>query len=107
MNNNSTDHRVHDVSLGVDLHGDEIAHHIATFTTSEGGQAQISDPGHTWKLHITGTSDAWRHLARLIDDAAMELDALEQEQATRDRALTHYTGLADQVRTAEPVGGGF
>lgn len=83
MNQNSTDEpRLWRTSLGVDLAGDETATHIATLGDGR-VQAQIGDPDYTWKFHGAGTPEAWRHLAKQIEDLAMEGERLLAEEARK------------------------
>ena len=63
--------------------GDERIDCIGVFEEGDTGQAQIIDPDFMWRLHLQGAPTAWRHLARLLEDGAMEV---ERQLAERDHA---------------------
>ena len=76
-------------SMNVEIVGDEIAYEVASFSGGHGGQVQISDPDHEWKLHLLGLPAGWRHLSKVIEDAAMEL---ERQIADRDSRMVSPLG---------------
>jgi len=65
---------------------------VSTYTDRTEGQAQIA-VGNRTTLHLSGTPDEWRHLAKVIEDAAMEL-----EGQMAPSAAEHYAALAAEAR---------
>lgn len=91
-NPEGTGPRVRKVSMAPTIHGDEVARNTSPYTNEHRGQTQITDPGYTWCLHLAGSPDDWRHLARVIADAADDL-----ERQLHDQALAHYGPMAEAV----------
>jgi hypothetical protein len=71
-------------SVWVKLDSDITAVNVAPYRIPgvDGGQAQVSF-GEDFVLGITGTPDEWRHLAKVIEDAAMDLEGQIAEHWAR------------------------
>ncbi len=83
--------RLHAARLLVELFGDEKAVLVSPFDGCDEGQAQIT--GDTWTFHIAGTPASWRHLAKVIEDAAMDLEGqISHSQNPADDRLTSPLG---------------
>ena len=72
--------RLRNVRFHAGLFGDEKAFCVGPFDGLDEGQAQIT--GDTWTFQISGTPASWRHLAKVIEDAAMELEGQISEAVT-------------------------
>jgi len=82
--------RVHRCTVAIDTAADFVAHNVSPLFDGE-GQAQIIGGDYSVILHLSGTPASWRHLAKVIEDAAMELEG----QMARN-AAEHYAAMADE-----------